>query len=79
MMLIILNGYFFLFNFNLLAKLTDSLDTWEDMTEVGLHLINFPIGFKFSKMILYAIGLKCLDPILTIVSSLSIEDPCKLF
>ena len=58
-------------------KVTDCLDTWEDMTDIGIHLANLPIEIKYSKMILYAFALKCLDPILIIVSTISVDDPCK--
>lgn len=58
-------------------KTIDALDTWEDMTELGMHLINVPVELKYAKMILYSIVLKCLAPILVIVSTLSTGDPCK--
>ena len=47
------------------------------MTELGTHAINFPIELKFTKMIMYAILMKCLDPILIIACFLSaVQDPC---
>lgn len=55
----------------------DLLDTWEDLTELGYHLVNFPIELKYGKMILYSIVLKCFDPILIITSALSVNEPSK--
>lgn len=52
------------------------LDTWEDLTDLGLHAINLPIDLKYGKMILYSLTLKCLDPILTIASTMSCKNPC---
>lgn len=60
-----------------LLKTIDALDPWEELTEMGLHLLDLPIDPHYSKMVLYAVVLKCLDPILTIVSALSYKDPCK--
>lgn len=54
-----------------LLKTIDALDPWEDLTELGSHLLDLPIEPRFGKMLLYAVVLKCLDPILTIVCSLS--------
>ena len=55
-------------------KSIDALDTWEDMTELGVHLINMPIDFKLAKMIFYSIVLKCLNPALVIAASLSVQE-----
>lgn len=60
-------------------KSIEALDTWEDMTDLGIHMINLPIELKYAKMILYSIVLKCLSPILIIVSILSIGEPCLYF
>jgi HrpA-like RNA helicase len=51
------------------------LDTWEDMTDLGAHLINMPIDLNLAKMILFSISMKCLDPILVIACFLSYEEP----
>lgn len=56
-------------------KLINALDTWEDMSDLGVHLINLPIDLQYSKSIIYAILLKCLEPILVIVSTLSVGEP----
>lgn len=68
-----------MYNINKKFKSIDTLDIWEDMTELGTHLINFPIELKFAKMIIYSIFFKCLDPILIIASCLTaVQDPCLL-
>lgn len=54
-----------------LLKTIDALDPWEDLTELGRHLLDLPIDPRLGKMLLYAVVLKCLDPILTIVCSLA--------
>ncbi|RNA07605.1 putative ATP-dependent RNA helicase YTHDC2 [Brachionus plicatilis] len=56
-------------------KLVDALDTWEDMSDLGVHLINLPIDLQYSKSIIYAILLKCLEPVLVVVSALSVGEP----
>ena len=57
----------------------DALDTWEDITELGYHLINIDIEHTYGKMLLYSMVLKCFDSILTIVAALSVNtDPCNL-
>ncbi|KZC13983.1 putative ATP-dependent RNA helicase YTHDC2 [Dufourea novaeangliae] len=58
-----------------LLKTIDALDPWEDLTELGSHLLDLPIEPRLGKMLLYAVVLKCLDPVLTIVCSLSYRDP----
>lgn len=55
----------------------DALDSFEDLTELGHHLADLPVEPRLGKMVLYAVVLKCLDPILTIVCSLAYKDPCK--
>ncbi|KAK0178149.1 hypothetical protein PV328_002126 [Microctonus aethiopoides] len=58
-----------------LLKSIDALDAWEDLTELGTHLLDLPVEPRLGKMLLYAVVLKCLDPILTIVCSLAYKDP----
>ena len=55
----------------------DALDPFEDLTELGHHLADLPLEPKFGKMILYGVVLKCLDPVLTIASTMSYKDPCR--
>ncbi|XP_008552870.1 3'-5' RNA helicase YTHDC2 isoform X2 [Microplitis demolitor] len=61
-----------------LLKSIDALDAWEDLTELGTHLLDLPVEPRLGKMLLYAVVLKCLDPILTIVCSLAYKDPFVL-
>jgi HrpA-like RNA helicase len=49
----------------------DALDSFEDLTELGHHLADLPVEPRLGKMVLYAVVLKCLDPILTIVTKKS--------
>ena len=49
----------------------EALDVNENVTIIGTHLLNIPMEPQFAKMILSAWCLKCLDPVVTIVSSLS--------
>ncbi|KAI5692972.1 hypothetical protein M8J75_005061 [Diaphorina citri] len=58
-----------------MLKTMDALDPWEDLTELGRHLLDLPISPRYGKMLLVACVLKCLDPILTIVASLAYRDP----
>ena len=45
------------------------------MTDVGRRLVDLPVEPRLGKMILVATGLKCLDPVLSIVSCLARDDP----
>jgi len=58
-------------------KTIDALDTWEDMTDLGLHMISMPIELGLAKMIVFSIGLKFLDPVVVIACSISVGEPCK--
>ncbi|KAI1301810.1 3'-5' RNA helicase YTHDC2 [Halotydeus destructor] len=53
----------------------DALNEWEQLTELGVHLLDLPVEPHLGKMILYSVVLKCLDPILTIVCTLAYRDP----
>ena len=59
-------------------KQIEAIDEWEDVTELGNHLLDLPIEPKLGKTVLYAVVLKCLDPILTIVCCVSYKDPFVL-
>jgi len=48
-------------------KTMEALDAWEDVTELGNHLLDMPVEPKLGKTLLYSVALKCLDPVLTIV------------
>ena len=52
-------------------KTIEALNNLEDITELGNHLLDLPVEPRLGKTILYAVGLKCLDPVLTIVACLS--------
>ena len=45
------------------------------LTPIGMQLSNIPIDPRLGKMIFLAMALKCLDPILTIVSCMSRDSP----
>ncbi|XP_042863704.1 3'-5' RNA helicase YTHDC2-like [Penaeus japonicus] len=58
-----------------LLKSMDALDGWEDVTELGHHLLDLPLPPRLAKMVITATVLKCLDPVLTIAACLSYKDP----
>jgi HrpA-like RNA helicase len=49
-------------------------DETENLTRLGKMLINIPLKIKYRKMVLYALILRTLDPVLNLVSILSLED-----
>lgn len=51
-----------------------ALDKHESLTQLGTYLAQMPVDAKYGKMLIYAIALKCLDPVLSIVSILSMSD-----
>lgn len=55
-----------------------ALDLSENVTELGMRLIDLPMDVQLSKVVLYSIFLKCIDPILTLASVLSVQDPFTL-
>ncbi|XP_018417993.1 PREDICTED: probable ATP-dependent RNA helicase YTHDC2 [Nanorana parkeri] len=61
-----------------MLKAIDAMDTWEDLTELGYHLVDLPVEPHLGKMVLCAVVLKCLDPILTIACTLAYRDPFLL-
>ncbi|XP_076053319.1 3'-5' RNA helicase YTHDC2-like isoform X3 [Oratosquilla oratoria] len=61
-----------------LLKSMDALDGWEDVTELGHHLLDLPLPPRLAKMVLTATVLKCLDPVLTIAACLAYKDPFTL-
>ncbi|XP_032570287.1 benign gonial cell neoplasm protein isoform X1 [Drosophila sechellia] len=56
-------------------KKIDVLDDAEDVTWLGCRLMDIPVSCQLGRMLIFGILLRCLDPILTIVSSLSTADP----
>ena len=49
----------------------DALDPWEDVTELGHHLLDLALPPHLGKMVIVATILKCLDPVLTIAATLA--------
>ncbi|XP_056622648.1 ATP-dependent DNA/RNA helicase DHX36 [Triplophysa dalaica] len=47
----------------------------EELTPLGFHLARLPVEPHIGKMILFGALLGCLDPVLTIATSLSFKDP----
>ncbi|XP_068034681.1 3'-5' RNA helicase YTHDC2-like [Anomalospiza imberbis] len=56
----------------------DAMDPCEDLTELGYHLTELSVEPHLGKMVLYAVVLKCLDPVLTIACALAYQDPFVL-
>ncbi|XP_045500941.1 3'-5' RNA helicase YTHDC2-like [Colias croceus] len=61
-----------------LLKTIGALTPMEDLTEIGQNLLDLTVEPKLGKMLLYACVMKCLDPILTIVCSLSNKEPFQI-
>ncbi|GFR98538.1 ATP-dependent RNA helicase DHX36 [Elysia marginata] len=59
-------------------KTIDALDAFEELTVLGQHLADLPVEPRLGKIILCSVVLKCLDPVLTIVCTLSFKDPFVL-
>lgn len=62
---------------NLLQQI-DALDPNERITHLGVHLANMPVDCQLAKSIMYAVLMQCLDPVITIISALSVKDPFLL-
>lgn len=56
-----------------LLKKIGALDESEKITSLGIILADLPVDAHLGKMIIYSIVLKCVDPVLTIVSALSVK------
>ncbi|XP_068333429.1 DExH-box ATP-dependent RNA helicase DExH5, mitochondrial-like isoform X2 [Pyrus communis] len=56
-------------------KITGALDEKENLTVLGRYLTMLPVEPKLGKMLLLGAIFNCLDPVLTIVSGLSVRDP----
>ncbi|KAM7270596.1 hypothetical protein ACFE04_029810 [Oxalis oulophora] len=56
-------------------KIIGVLDEEENLTVLGRYLTMLPLEPKLGKMLILGAILNCLDPILTIVSGLSVRDP----
>ena len=57
--------------FSLLQQL-NALDSDGNITPLGKKLALLPVDSRLGKMLLYACSFRCLDPVLTIASSLSL-------
>lgn len=62
---------------NLLQQIS-ALDSNERITHLGVHLANMPVECQLGKSIMYAVLMKCLDPVITIASAQSVGDPFSL-
>nr|CAB3472473.1 unnamed protein product [Digitaria exilis] len=56
-------------------KVIGAFDLNEELTVLGKHLSMLPVEPKLGKMLIFGAIFNCLDPILTIVSGLSVRDP----
>jgi ATP-dependent RNA helicase YTHDC2 len=61
-----------------LLQAIGALDEQENLTELGVHLADLPVDVRLGKTLIYSVLLKCLDPVLTIVAALSVNDPFTL-
>ncbi|KAF9599180.1 hypothetical protein IFM89_035639 [Coptis chinensis] len=59
-------------------KLIGALDEKENLTNLGEFLSMLPVDPKLGKMLVMGAIFRCFDPILTIVSGLSVRDPFLL-
>ncbi|KAL2230895.1 UNVERIFIED_CONTAM: DExH-box ATP-dependent RNA helicase DExH3 [Sesamum indicum] len=59
-------------------KMIDALDENENLTHLGKFLTVLPVDPKLGKMLIMGAIMRCFDPILTIVSGLSVRDPFLL-
>lgn len=59
-------------------KMIGALDDKENLTNLGNYLSMLPVDPKLGKMLIFGAVFRCLDPILTIVSGLSVRDPFLL-
>ncbi|XP_057659878.1 3'-5' RNA helicase YTHDC2-like [Diorhabda carinulata] len=55
-----------------------ALDKEEDLTRLGAYLSQLTIEPQLGKMLIYGIIFRCLEPILTLVATLSHKDPFQL-
>ncbi|XP_057852056.2 DExH-box ATP-dependent RNA helicase DExH3 isoform X1 [Cryptomeria japonica] len=59
-------------------KMIGALDEKESLTNLGKYLSILPVDPKLGKMLIYGAVFRCLDPVLTIASGLSVRDPFLL-
>ncbi|EHA8589140.1 DExH-box ATP-dependent RNA helicase DExH3 [Cocos nucifera] len=61
-----------------LLKMIGALDEKENLTNLGRYLSVLPVDPKLGKMLIMGAVFRCFDPVLTIVSGLSVRDPFLL-
>ena len=59
-------------------KTMGALDTSEEMTALGLHLLDIPLEPVLGKILLHSVILRCLDPVLSITCMLAYKSPFTL-
>ncbi|XP_050204550.1 DExH-box ATP-dependent RNA helicase DExH3 [Mercurialis annua] len=59
-------------------KMIGALDEKENLTNLGKYLSMLPVDPKLGKMLIMGAIFRCFDPVLTIVSGLSVRDPFLL-
>jgi len=59
-------------------KTMEALDAWEEVTPLGLHLLDISLEPCLGKVLLHAVLLKCLDPVLTVTCMLAYRSPFLL-
>lgn len=55
-----------------------ALDKEEDLTRLGAYLSQLTIEPQLGKMLIYGVIFRCLEPVLTLVASMSHKDPFQL-
>jgi ATP-dependent RNA helicase DHX36 len=56
-------------------KIIGALDEYENLTILGRHLSMLPVEPKLGKMLIFGAIFNCLEPVMTVVASLSVRDP----
>lgn len=56
-------------------KIMGALNLDNSLSELGVHLLDLPLEPCLGKMVLFAVLLRCLDPVLTITCTLAHKDP----
>ncbi|XP_025411649.1 3'-5' RNA helicase YTHDC2-like isoform X3 [Sipha flava] len=59
-------------------KTIEAMDVNEDLTDLGFFMLDLSIEPHYAKTLVFAIFLKCLDPVLTIISCLANREPFNL-
>lgn len=50
-----------------------------EMTELGKVLAHLPLDPQLARLLLFGLALKCFNPVVTLVASLSHRDPCIFY